>query len=155
MSDDAALLWVFELKTFTQDHHDQLGRYRDWATREHAKSQKIYVYITPDGDEPQQEEERCRWMRDSFQRVLNILDGLSVGNDRARKIIEDYSDAVRRRFYLGSQSQNKGVEILCRFAGETTAGLLQAYPEVEEIYKDEFASLKRLEAVRARLQRAA
>ena len=56
LSDEEKTLIAFENKVGSHEHSDQLNRYRSILERTYPEYEKIYVFLTPDGELPSDEE---------------------------------------------------------------------------------------------------
>lgn len=92
---------VIENKIFSKEHSNQLTRYRSIINSNYPNHEKIFVYITPNGDEPENEEDLltyCIYSYDEIRKNINtILDIYSSSiSDRSKIYLEDYITILGR-----------------------------------------------------------
>jgi hypothetical protein len=86
-----------ENKFLSTEHSDQLKRYKKIIEASFVKERKIFVYLTPDGDEAS---EKDAYINYSYERILEILEELillhkSSLNNSTILYISDYINAVK------------------------------------------------------------
>jgi len=62
-SERCRMVFAIENKVDSDEHHDQLNRYRETVEREFPGYRKVLIYLTPEGDEPSDPE---RWLALSY-----------------------------------------------------------------------------------------
>jgi hypothetical protein len=88
---------VIENKFLTNEHGNQLFRYQKTVNEAFPKTKKVFVYLTPYGDEASEKETYINY---SYERILEILkDLLNLYNDSLNNAtaiyIKDYIHAVK------------------------------------------------------------
>lgn len=104
--------WVcaVENKVGSSEHSNQLQRYRTTVEAEFPEAESLYLYLTPRGEEPSQEE----YAPVSYELVLKATEEAreereaSLG-DRTLKVLRDYETIIRRHVIMDSE-----VAQLCR-----------------------------------------
>ncbi len=96
VSSDEKQLIAIENKVGSLEHSNQLNRYREILEKEYPDYSKIYVYLTPDGDEPSDAE---NWDVLTYSDIVDTLEILkksaSLQSD-VNLIIQNYIDIIRR-----------------------------------------------------------
>ena len=89
-----------ENKIWSTDHSGQLARYRDELKKSLPKHHHAFVYLTPEGVAPS-EEEGSEYLSYSYHKIAKILQSV-IGiysealSTRSRIYIEDYLTVIRR-----------------------------------------------------------
>lgn len=109
-------LLVIENKVFTSTHDNQLDRYEK-LFENYEGWRKIFVYLTPKGDAPQDfNEYRENWCVFSYRTVIDIVKELlkqlpkTKESAKLRYLLEDYADMVNTNLL----KENKELQKLCR-----------------------------------------
>ncbi len=130
---------VIENKVFTTMHDDQLNRYEKELAEhgEYKTYNKVFVYLTPNGDLPN-DNEWCVFDYSSVVRIVKeLLKALPRKNDsmRIRILMEDYIDLVETNILKG----NKDIRKLCKEIlreHRDAVEILKAYTDnAEEVMK--------------------
>ena len=89
---------VIENKIDSQDHSDQLSRYRTIATDEFGELPVVCVYLTPDGDEPREDAGYLTYSYADIQQHLQSILSLYASSltDRQAVYLEDYLTVLSR-----------------------------------------------------------
>lgn len=96
VSSEEEVVIAIENKVGSHEHSNQLARYRDIIENEYKKYQKIYVFLTPDGEEPSDTE---NWDVLTYYDILDVLEnaGKKIDlQDDVKLMIRNYIDVVRR-----------------------------------------------------------
>lgn len=140
---EARLVWVVELKTYSHEHSHQLCEYRAWCDREskYIGWEKYFLFVTRYGDLPAEECEHDHWISRSFENLTRAIDDLRVDAPAPRLFVKSYVDAMRRWFLIGSSPSHQ--------LGMTILNLLPSFPhdfrlELRDKFPDEFDGLNRL-----------
>lgn len=104
--------WVcaIENKVVSGEHSNQLSRYRRTVERYFPDLRRIYIYLTPEGDQPSDE----NYISLSYGEVVEILDTVrrshesTLGND-VRILLRHYTTMLRRHIVADSE-----IIALCR-----------------------------------------
>jgi hypothetical protein len=95
-SDKENLVLCIENKIGTSEHDNQLDRYREIIESTYSRYTKIYIYLSPEGEESSSP---IFWHRMSYQNVLEIIEK-SVKNvellPEANLLINNYIEIIRR-----------------------------------------------------------
>ncbi len=137
-------VWILELKTYSDEHDNQLKNYREWCELKFNGRKLAYIYLTRDATAPSD----SLWRAVGYRQLIDILDGIAPPDSFAHRFVMDYRQALQRWFLSGSPSQEKGQEILSGWLG----GEIGRFPsELRDEFKDEYDSLLRIhnESVRA------
>lgn len=96
MSSEEKTLIAFENKVGSQEHSNQLNRYRAILENEYPEYSRIYIYLTPDGTEPSDSE---NWDVLTYNDILEILETVSLRvqlQPDVKFMINNYIDVIRR-----------------------------------------------------------
>ncbi len=105
-------LLCIENKVFSKEHDHQLSRYYSLLENEYHGYMKVFVYLTPYGDLPEEEEMQKNWQTLNYQEVMEIITSVLEKRTLApdvKMVIDHYMDAVRRQI-MGDMK----LEELCR-----------------------------------------
>lgn len=111
---------VIENKTFTSDHDNQLRKYRRFIENSYAGYRNIYIYLTPNGDEPidADAEEKRFWRLLSYQDISDIVEELYVDvidNEKVSYILKEYNDNIRRNILNDIELKELSAEIYFKY----------------------------------------
>ena len=87
---------AIENKIGSHEHDNQLARYRKTLESDYPQYRKIYLYLTPDGEEPSDVE---NWSTLTYENVMESLSELrnSIGmTPDVALVIDNYLDVLRR-----------------------------------------------------------
>jgi len=111
------LVCAIENKIYSQEHSDQLSRYRE-VVRQAFKDdyRHIFIYLTPSGSRPAKEEDQ-HWLSYSYAQVADVIDGIcpensSTINSEVHLLMTHYSRLLRRDIVADSKTSE--VDILCQ-----------------------------------------
>lgn len=96
VSVDDRILIAVENKIASSEHSDQLNRYRNILENEYPDYQRIYIYLTPDGEEPS---DVSNWSTLTYTDIVDILEVIVSRIELlpdAEIIIKNYLDILRR-----------------------------------------------------------
>jgi hypothetical protein len=96
VSEDEKMVIAVENKVGTSEHDDQLNRYRNILEQEYPDYKRIFVFLTPDGDNPSDPK---NWSVLTYNDVLNVLNGILDRmrlNPDVELMIKNYVDILRR-----------------------------------------------------------
>ena len=84
------VVFCIENKIFSNEHSDQLKKYKKIVQKEYPNKEKVFIYLTPSGKPSQQETEL--YLPISYSIVLNVLKNLNIQNinKNAQIYILDY-----------------------------------------------------------------
>lgn len=128
---------VIENKVFTTTHDNQLRRYEE-ELKDREGWRKIFVYLTPKGDAPYENNElRENWCVMSYRTLIkickDILRELPNGKDNARLriLLEDYIEMVDTNLLNGNPEVRRLCKQILREHGEAL-DILKAYTDNAE-----------------------
>lgn len=128
---------VIENKTFTQDHDNQLKKYRQYVEKEYKGYQNLFVYLTPSGLPPYEasEEEKEYWQLLSYQEISDILqelvDDRSV-DDKVCYILKEYNDNIRRNILNDRELKALSSEVYFKYK-EVLDLIINNRPEIADL----------------------
>lgn len=96
VSNEEKTLIAFENKVGSHEHSDQLNRYRKILEKAYPDYCRIYLYLTPDGELPSDEE---HWDAMTYFDIVDMLEKVSSGIDLipdVRLMIDNYIAVIRR-----------------------------------------------------------
>ena len=95
VSDDEKIVIAIENKVGSHEHDNQLKRYKDILNKEFPKYKKILIYLTPDGEEPSDDE----WSVLTYESIVENLEiirkNATLSTDVAL-MIDNYIEVIRR-----------------------------------------------------------
>lgn len=109
-NDDDGFVVVIENKVGTTEHGEQLQRYRERVEARFPGHKKLFVYLTPAGDQPSDDRYGVLSYGDIVELVALVIErrGAQMNSDVAR-FLEHYVEMVRRHIVEDSEVQE-----LCR-----------------------------------------
>jgi len=126
---------VVENKVDSKEHSNQLSRYQDTMKRRYPNHRPLFVYLTPDGEEPSEE----TWVPYSYQDLYNVLKRLretyrkAIGDDvlvfldhylkliGTRFMNDEQLDELCRRIY---KNHRQALDLIYERAGSPESGAL-------------------------------
>lgn len=96
ISDESKFLLCIENKIDSGEHDNQLERYRKYVENAYPDYKKIYIYLSPAGDESSEPD---YWISMSYQNVLDIIEKETQKKDLPSDIkilIDNYLEIIRR-----------------------------------------------------------
>ncbi len=96
VSSDEKCVMAIENKVGSHEHSNQLNRYREILEKEYPDYTRLFVYLTPDGEEPS---DVSNWDVMSYSDVVDILEAVykrTELQDDAALMIRNYIDVIRR-----------------------------------------------------------
>lgn len=95
------LVVCIENKFYSQDHSRQLTKYRELVNEFFPSFKKAFVYLTPNGDSPKQEEESAFYATYSYEELVSHAQNiLSIYGENilpgVRQYIKDYLTTLKR-----------------------------------------------------------
>ncbi len=96
VSTDEKCVMAIENKVGSHEHSNQLERYKDIIEKEYPDYNRIYVYLTPEGDDPSDVD---NWDILTYMDIIMILESIyerSELQDDVALMIKNYIDVVRR-----------------------------------------------------------
>ncbi len=87
---------AIENKVFSHEHDNQLNRYRKQLEETYPDYQRIYIYLTPDGESPS---DNVNWYIFTYSDIADILEQIcnnSNLNSEAELFIQNYITIIRR-----------------------------------------------------------
>lgn len=96
VSDEEKFVLAIENKVGSHEHSNQLNRYREILEMEYSEYDRIYIYLTPDGEEPS---DTAHWGILSYHDIVEVLEEiqkrLSVKAD-VDLMVRNYIEVIRR-----------------------------------------------------------
>ena len=95
LSEEEKVVVVIENKIGSHEHDNKRVRYEHIINSEYPDYKKIFIYLTPDGEEPSSD----NWIVFTYERAVEILAKLSTSIDLLpdiRLLINNYIDVIRR-----------------------------------------------------------
>lgn len=96
ISAEEKVLVAIENKVGSREHSNQLNRYRNILESEYPDYQRMYVFLTPDGEEPSDVE---NWDVLTYNDLIEVLEGLYHRTELQADVelmIRNYIEIVRR-----------------------------------------------------------
>lgn len=96
VSSDEKCVMAIENKVGSHEHSNQLNRYREIVEKEYPNYNRIFVYLTPDGEEPSDVD---NWDVLSYTDAVDVLDAVYNHAELQEDIallIRNYIEVVRR-----------------------------------------------------------
>lgn len=96
VSREEKILVAIENKVGAHEHSDQLNRYREILEKEYESYKRVYLYLTPDGEEPS---DTVNWEVLTYQELVDELEAISKNVELlpdAELMIRNYIDIIRR-----------------------------------------------------------
>lgn len=96
VSDDEKTVIAVENKVGSQEHSNQLNRYRKICEKNYPEYNKIYIFLTPDGMPPSDTD---NWLVLTYSDVIDVLSKIMETNELlpdVQLMINNYIDVVRR-----------------------------------------------------------
>ena len=96
VSDEEKFIIAIENKIGSAEHDNQLWRYRNALAEDYHGYEKMFIFLTPEGDDPS---DRDNWDVLSYAAIADILSRLTEEkelHDGARLMIENFIDVIRR-----------------------------------------------------------
>ncbi len=105
-----------ENKIDSQDHSNQLAKYRSIVNETFKKHQKVFVYLTPTGEQPTASKEREFYVPYSYEQIIEQADrvlqihGKSL-NTGVYQYISDYLTTIKRGLMKNDELNELAVKI--------------------------------------------
>ena len=95
------VLCAIENKTFSDEHHEQLTRYRNALKMAYPAFTRYHVFLTPQGTEPYRDEEKEYWQPLTYSTICELLQQMVDNDDRSpnsdvRAFLRQYATTLRR-----------------------------------------------------------
>lgn len=105
---------TIENKVWSGEHDDQLARYRAIVERRYPGWEHLYLFLSPAGLPPEGEDDREIWIPIDYRTLLgHVEDALETKDisSKARMLITDYVESVRRHIVGHESLQERCVEV--------------------------------------------
>jgi hypothetical protein len=105
---------VIENKVDSKEHSDQLGRYKATMKHHFPDHRPLYVYLTPEGEEPSEGE----WVSYSYSHIYRVLNRVrttynnAIGED-VLVFLDHYLNLIGTRF-MNETEESKRIDDLCQ-----------------------------------------
>lgn len=114
VSEASQIVCVIENKVDSQEHSNQLYRYREIVLKYFKDYKQIFVYLTPTGLHPNSDEDQQHWLPYSYDKIAALLDDLSnqyrsTIDSEVHTLIQHYSSLIKRHLMEDSE-----IAQLCR-----------------------------------------
>lgn len=96
VSSKEKVLLAIENKVASHEHSNQLNRYREVLENEYSGYQRIYIFLTPDGEDPSDVE---NWDVLTYNDVVEVLENIFIRTELQPDVsmmIRSYIEVVRR-----------------------------------------------------------
>lgn len=97
---DCRSLIAIENKTFSQEHSNQLTRYRRALAKAYPAFAKHHIFLSPDGLPPNEERDRKLWQPVSYSVIHDAIRGVletgGVADPDAKALLQIYATTIRR-----------------------------------------------------------
>jgi hypothetical protein len=95
---------TIENKTFTTDSIDQLKRYRSQIQNKYSSLKQIFIYWTPNGDQPTDKHERVLWGGYSYTSFVSDFEPLlnNITDRRVTIYLSDYLESLKIKILSNS-----------------------------------------------------
>jgi len=96
VSEKERMVIAIENKVGSREHDDQLNRYRKILEDEYPNFQRIYIYLTPDGEEPS---DVVNWSILTYTDIVEILENIKERESflpEVELLISNYIETLRR-----------------------------------------------------------
>ncbi len=96
VSDDEKMVMAIENKVGSHEHDNQLKRYKEILDKEFPRYKKILIYLTPDGEEPSDED----WDILTYENIVANLETIrknTVLSSGVALMIDNYISVIRRK----------------------------------------------------------
>jgi len=108
--DNHKLICVIENKIYSKEHSRQLRRYKEIVEEEYPNYQKMFVYLTIEGDEASEDEYLSINYHDIIKIITHIIDNKSASiGEKILIFISHYREMFRR--YI---MENSEIQEICR-----------------------------------------
>ena len=89
------IIICIENKIWTSEHDNQLNRYKNIIDTEYENYKKIFLYLTPYGDLPSDN----NWHYISYNDIVNILEQIDIDNinPKVKLLLQDYKNMIRSK----------------------------------------------------------
>ena len=108
------LTLAMENKVWSGEHDDQLARYREAVECRYPDYVRLYLFLSPHGTPPEGEDDRNAWVPIDYRALIGFVEG-AMGSceisGKARMLIGDYVDSVRRHIVGDESLQERCVEV--------------------------------------------
>lgn len=111
---------IIENKTQSKDSHNQLKKYRIYAEKKYRSKSKTYLYLTLEGSDPKDEEERKHWKNLSYLDIHRTLSAAlnEVSCGKTKEYIKDYLDSLGTYWLKISSSSQLASSIIEHYSTE-------------------------------------
>lgn len=111
---------IIENKTFTDDHDNQLTKYRNYIEKNYTNYRNMYIYLTPNGIAPRDAsvEEQNYWKSFSYEAISEVLSDILIEeniDDKISYIIREYNDNIRRNILNDVELKELSAEIYYKY----------------------------------------
>ena len=108
--DDHKLICVIENKIYSKEHSGQLRRYKEIVEQEYPDYQKMFVYLTIEGDEASEDEYMSINYHDITKIITHIIDNKKTSIGEEILIFISHYREMFRRYIM----ENSEIQEICR-----------------------------------------
>lgn len=108
--DNHKLICVLENKIYSKEHSGQLRRYKEIVEEEYPDYQKIFVYLTIEGDEASEDEYLPISYHDIIKIITYIIENKSYSIEKDILIFISHYQEMFRRYIM----ENSEIQEICR-----------------------------------------
>lgn len=108
--DNYKLICVIENKIYSKEHSGQLQRYKEIIEEEYPNYQKMFVYLTIEGDEASEDEYLSINYHDIIKIITHIIDNKSASIGEEILIFISHYREMFRRYIM----ENSEIQEICR-----------------------------------------
>lgn len=111
---------IIENKTQSEDSENQLRDYRIYAENKYSSKSKIFLYLTLEGNDPKDKEERKHWKNISYLDVHRALSAAlnEISCGKTKEYIKDYLDSLGTYWLKISSSAQLASSIIENYSAE-------------------------------------
>lgn len=105
---------AMENKVWSGEHDDQLSRYQATVERRYPGWEHLFLFLSPFGTPPGGKADRESWVPIDYRVLLGIIEDAMAEaevSDKARMLLGDYVDSVRRHIVGDESLQERCTEI--------------------------------------------
>lgn len=105
---DQKIIIIIENKVDTDDHDNQLSKYKEYTNQNKFKDyKKILLYLTPDKSRPT--ENGNGWVLIDYKLIYSLLDMINItaADTTIRTLINDYKKMIRSEFQMENDEKER------------------------------------------------
>lgn len=105
---------AIENKVWSSEHSNQLSRYHRLIESRYRGWDNQYLYLTPNGDAPESDEDAANWEPLSYSTLIGIVDAAMDAvqpSAKAKMLAADYLECIRRHIVGDEELSERCIEI--------------------------------------------